>query len=413
MRKFLLFSLLMITAIINAQTNDQPEIFGDEVPGGEWIFQPQFSDEFDGSIKEIWKKRLNSFPAWSTDPKNLSVNNGKLTMTLNYAEHEARKGGQPTTFYFKSGVLRSVEKIKYGYFEVKMKGSSTFPGGAPAFWAYSTIQENQSSDIMYTEIDFPEIQSVERDNNILRWNVVHIERPTSTTPRKRVAIRQESGCDPETSPGNVFNCDPTINFDPGEEYHTYGCLWSPTYIRFYIDGKKVGKAIPNQYHNYPMNLLVSLGLREPHYRYAQGTRIPIAPSDHVDEEGNPIPAEKMLENFPITSDVEYIRVWQRSAWMNNSNSFIEDEASEDISIIDTQLQIYQNNSTNILTISDTNEILSKRIVSIYNLSEEILHSETCEESTVDINTSSFKSGIYIIKIEEDSGKIYTHKMIIN
>jgi len=191
MKKILLLLLLITSGVIvNAQDFKPLGVSGD------WVFQEDYSHEFDeGKIKKTWKKNLNTFPAWTATRDNLDIAEGKLKLSLTWEPHTVTRQLGDVDYYFKSSVIASKEKIRYGYFEARIKGATTFPGASPAFWLYDNIKPTQSSEVSYTEIDCPEIQSKKRDANVVAWNVVHREREGD----RRVPIRQETGCDPNNS----------------------------------------------------------------------------------------------------------------------------------------------------------------------------------------------------------------------
>ncbi|WP_299312104.1 family 16 glycosylhydrolase [uncultured Aquimarina sp.] len=238
---------------------------------GNWTIQQDFSDEFDRNInKNKWSTNIDNWPAWSSDSRKVLIKNKRLQMSIDWDKHKIN-GKQ---LYFKSGILTSKKKIKYGYFEVKMKGAPRFPGASPAFWLYSRVR-NSGQNVKYVEIDCPELQSKQRDNDIISWNVVHINKNNVRMP-----IRQETG----------------NGLGPSKKFHVYGYLWTAEKIEFYIDGKKIGRTVQNKFHKYAMNLIVSLGLREPYYFYDKnGVR-------------QPVPTPDTPSKFPMTSEVEYVRV---------------------------------------------------------------------------------------------------------
>lgn len=74
-------------------------------------------------------------------------------------------------------------------------------------------------------------------------------------------------------------------WDPGDDFHVFGCCWSEKEIKWYVDGRLV-KTRPNEYWHQPLDLTLSLGVREPLKDAPSATR------------------------FPTVFQVDYGRVWQ-------------------------------------------------------------------------------------------------------
>lgn len=95
--------------------------------------------------------------AWT--PDNVFQKDGVLHVRATYEPH-TNKGER---FFYKLGILQSLKKTTYGYFEARVKGCSKFPGLCPAFWLYShgkteTDFNPKYPKVTYSEIDIFEIQ---------------------------------------------------------------------------------------------------------------------------------------------------------------------------------------------------------------------------------------------------------------
>ncbi|GAF02139.1 family 16 glycosylhydrolase [Saccharicrinis fermentans] len=257
---------------------------------GNWELQNALSDEFNGGLNTgKWEHDPADWGPWSWKPERTKVSNGKLKLTLDWDKHI--RGGEQ--LYFTSGIIRSKQSIKYGYFEVKMKGAPQHPGVCPAFWTYSIGQPAivyNGQTIKYNEIDFPEIQQRLRNVKLIDWNVIRAD-----ATGKRTSVRETTG-------GGVGP-----SFDPRSGYHIYGCLWEKDNIEFYIDGALVATADPTEsiYQFHQQHLVISLGLREPYYEYINGQR-------------KAIKTESRPAGFPTTMQVEYVRTWKRSTEGTNT-----------------------------------------------------------------------------------------------
>lgn len=230
-------------------------------PHGNWILQPQYSDEFNGSSLDgqKWKTDVKSWGAWSWDDRNVSVAGGHLAIYMRYQI----QSGAGHTRYYTSGIVQSTAPpVLYGYFEARIKGVSLFPGACPAFWAYKTTRD------LWTEIDFVEIEQATVENNPRRIDLTAIAWRDPTLAHK-IEIQKH------------FYPD----WDPRENYHTYGFRWDKETLQWYVDGMLI-ESIPNRYWHQPLDIVLSLGLRSPLV-------------------SDPTPA-----GFPTEMQVDYIRVWK-------------------------------------------------------------------------------------------------------
>lgn len=356
------------------------------VPGN-WVLQRNLSDEFKNGLNTSkWERDPADWGPWSWEPNRVKVRNGKLFLTIDWKKH-TRNG---TQLYFTSGMIRSKAEIKYGYFEIKMKGTPRHPGTCPAFWTYSIGQPAvviNGQTIKYNEIDFPEIQQRQRNVKLIDWNLIRADQNGKRTTRR---ITTGGGLGP--------------SFDPRKKFHVYGCLWDKNRIEFYIDGVKVATADPTetQFQVLKQHLTISLGLREPFYKYdATGTRIPV-------------PTNTRPSGFPTTMVVEYVRVWKRastkSAELNDESTSVETENT--LQAINTEealptqkLQIRFSNSDNSLTVQGKNETE----VEIFDLSGQKVLSKRFNNHTT-INLSNFHSGVYIVHAKD--GEKQTSQKIV-
>lgn len=254
---------------------------------GDWVLQKDFSDEFNNGINTAnWDQSSDDFGPWSWDSKNSVANNGNLELTLDW-DKQLKDGKQ---LYFSSGIIRSKKDIKYGYFEIRMKGAGEHPGVCPAFWTYSIGQGTKiinGQRVKYNEIDFPEMEQHPNNVNLIDWNVI---RADDSSPQVRKAVRKTTGGGDGPS------------FDPRSDYHIYGCLWEPNSIKFYIDGKLVATADPSEaaFQQLPQRLVISLGLRAPYLKYVNGKRVAVA-------------TENRPTGFPTTMQVDYVRTWKKKS----------------------------------------------------------------------------------------------------
>ncbi len=397
--------LLLFILVISAQS-----IFAQRPVGvpGNWTLNNDLTDEFRGSKIDTnkWDHDPADFGPWSWEPNNVNVNKGKLRLKIRHKNH-TRAGKR---LHFTSGMIRSRAEITYGYFEAKIKAAPKHPGVSSAFWSHS-IDETpitiNGKRIGYNEIDFPELTQRVNNVNVMDWNVIRSSDNNGRNGGNRVSVRQSTG-DGITEP----------NFDPRARYHIYGCLWTPSKIEFYIDGKKVGKTHFNKYQKLPMRLVLSLGLREPFYKTNpnNGKRSAIA-------------TPKNPNGFPSTMLVDYVRTWQGTRAKTNNlassdlntnlnpkqeeNTTNEEENTTSGDFFDLHLGPNLDDiSAYPIPAKDELNIEAKgdHSVSIYNLSGAKIMSTEFKDSTV-LNISELTSGIYIVNISNE-GTTISKKIVV-
>ncbi|WP_282080350.1 family 16 glycosylhydrolase [Aquimarina algiphila] len=397
------------------------------VPGN-WTLNPDFSDEFNGGLDtNKWEHDPNDWGPWSWEPGRTKVNGGNLRLTIDHKNH-TRDGKK---LHFTSGIIRSKKDIKYGYFEVRMKGNPRHPGACPAFWTYSIGQPTKvinGQRVKYNEIDFPEIQQRQRNVNIIDWNII---RADDARPQKRTSKR--------VSTGNGIG----PSFDPRDAFHVYGCLWEKGNIKFYIDGVLVGTADPNEsiFQQHKQRLVISLGLREPYYKYVNGGRVAT-------------PTPNRPSGFPSTMLVDYVRTWQGTTtggsncsvpkWKSNATYKLKDKVSYnkkiwrwksrtdgnctpgscnrwkglgacnrdkvDVTGLPEGVYMYPNPAKDVLKIN-FGEVRGALEILVIDMLGKVVIRKSSANKTVTLDTSSLSKGLHILKIENGDG-VYTGKLII-
>jgi beta-glucanase (GH16 family) len=175
-----------------------------------------FSDEFEGSSldRERWVdesgaeadngrgNKDNMQLEWN-QAANFLVSGGELRMT---ARREAATSPSGERYDWTSCLISSTPAygFQFGYIEER----AVLPqqrGFWPAFWTWQAPHENR-----YIETDVYEFYSQDR---------------------RRLDLTQHSG--------GQGNCKPTLLFDPGDDWHTYGAAIEPSGTTWYIDGVEV------------------------------------------------------------------------------------------------------------------------------------------------------------------------------
>jgi hypothetical protein len=181
-----------------------------------------FDDEFDGDTLDTSKWGYNyswghshNHAAWCV-PENVIVKDGILTLKGENVQHPDAIGKQGTfnnkkyDIVYTSGAVNTHHKYNftYGYFEARLK----MPKGKgmwPAWWMLK--------DGWPPEIDMLEI--------------------LCSNPQKiHVNYHYGPSWNQEKSHEQVLD----LGFDSSEDFHTYGFEWTPTYMKYYVDGVQIG-----------------------------------------------------------------------------------------------------------------------------------------------------------------------------
>ncbi|MBB3699939.1 family 16 glycosylhydrolase [Flammeovirga yaeyamensis] len=266
-------------------------------PFMEWKAQEEMTDEFENMDQSKWNNDPNDWGVWSWDPSLAYVEDGELKIKMIQETHRRNTDyGQNEELYYKSGIIRNYKPITYGYFEARIKGADRFPGVSPAFWLYSINQPDPTEDgqAKYCEIDVVELTQREWSFETGDW-----EGPEAIDMNLH-AVARENGeliqIRPHKTPEIAQN-KWYADFDPRDDYHTYGVLNRADSIIWYVDGIERGRK-ENLYWHLPMYVTVSMGLRSPFVKY--------------DENGvrKPVPEETTTEGFPTEMLCSYVRVWE-------------------------------------------------------------------------------------------------------
>lgn len=187
-----------------------------------------FDDEFDGETLDTSKWGYNyswghshNHSGWCV-PENVIVKDGILTLLGTNEQHPDAVGKQATfnnqkyDITYTSGAVNtnSTYKFNYGYFEARLK----MPKGKgmwPAWWMLSNGWP--------PEIDMLEILG-SRPNQL------------------RVNCHYGPAWNQEKSHEQVID----LGYDTSDDFHVYGFEWTPTYMKYYVDGVQVGHAFTDK-----------------------------------------------------------------------------------------------------------------------------------------------------------------------
>lgn len=255
-------------------------------PMGEgWTFSPEFSDEFNGTNVD-GAKWWDFNPEWygrkpgyfSRD--NVSVSNGCLRLTARVQKPEEVTVENRVRGYdkFTTATVKSKKRVLYGYFEARCKGMRA--SVCNAFWLYDPLNPpaKYKEGGFSEEIDifefFGKPRKAEYDRvycaTVHRFYTPYVESIANfkQTPLPKKASKQK------------------VPFDFWADFHVYGFLWTPTEMKWYVDGKEVFSR-DNDYYSTSLHVMFDCEIMEGWV-------------------GLPDPAD-----LPATFEIDYLRVWRQ------------------------------------------------------------------------------------------------------
>ncbi len=227
---------------------------------GDWVFDPQFSDEFNAGFDGA--KWDNYNPGWQGrqpgffSPNNVTVEDGFLKLT---ARNESM--GDPAQGYkdFTTAAVKSKDTVLYGYFEVRSKPMNS--KASSSFWFYAADPDR------WTEIDVYEMSGAHPEHDSIYHMNLHVMRSPETG-------------DKHLADGTTWKAP----FRFVDDFHRYGLLWTKDKLCWYVDDQLVRES-KNVHHHQPLNVNFD--------------------SETMPEWfGLPDPSE-----LPATFEIDYIRHW--------------------------------------------------------------------------------------------------------
>jgi len=254
--------------------------------GNEWKFDTLFSDEFNTNkldqnkwwdFNPAWLGRKPSFFSRS----NVKVKKGALQLiarALNpkkvSAENKARGYDK-----FSTAIVKSKKRSYYGYYEARAKSMSA--GVCNAFWLYDPLEESikYKEGEFSEEIDIFEIfgKASNKENERAYYAAVH----RYQTPYVESLVNNRKY--------NLENryTKLKVPYEFYSDYHTYGLLWTPTELVWYLDGKEVFRR-KNDFFNRPLHIIFDA---------------------EIMEAWDGLPS---VTDLPSNFQIDYVRVWRNT-----------------------------------------------------------------------------------------------------
>ena len=272
-------------------------------PGVPEDYQLVFSDEFDGprlDTTKWWTRyvynggmldRFNDEHQRYRENNNHVFTNGALSLV---ARETKAVEGDPAP-RFESGLIRSKQTYKYGYFEARMKVPGA-KGVWPAFWLCGdTAADGVAS--WPPEIDILELAINGGGDDIpSRYHVNAITRPKDgNNPWDGAQIFKTPDLHGNGSGGYL-----RADYDFPDDYHIYACLWdTDDTVTWLLDGRK--------FLIIKYNWLDKNGAEPPWPSVILNLAV-----------GGAWPGRNGIDAaaFPQSLDIDYVRVWQKPGARN-------------------------------------------------------------------------------------------------
>lgn len=282
LRWFVAAALLITCCCIRCFSQGSSRVLMDPA----WVLVPSLSDEFNDST--IDNQKWTWAPPWGTfhggpessqaclsqKKTNRREEGGSLKLSATPTKNTCYTwDGQPLEKPYTTGALYSLDTVKYGYFEIRVRIPdfirNNTEGFGPNFWMWHLMPYD---DHVWSEIDIYEFNAA---NNTHTCNV-HYE---SIGMEEHWSLRSVNGDRADI---------PMMDFD--NQWHVFACEWTENAITFYHNGEYICGT--NQYcrdQKY-MNLVIDLNVPAINFNYMA-----------LDENAD----------LPYVYEIDYIRTYQR------------------------------------------------------------------------------------------------------
>jgi len=209
------------------------------------------ADEFDGARLDAdwWDDFVPTFLGRTTGflfaRDNVSVSNGCLRLTARNLRDDEKTVENLSRGYDKyaTAIVRTRRKFRYGYFEARARGMRA--SVCNAFWLYDPLSDRLNAKRRpgsYSEevdiFEFFGAPVIREGNERTYFTTVH--RLVTPYVEATVAGRQTK------LPNKTKSTK--VDFDFWADFHTYGFLWTPAAMKWYVDGREVFSRTNDQFH---------------------------------------------------------------------------------------------------------------------------------------------------------------------
>lgn len=179
---------------------------------------------------------------------------------------------------FLSGALSTYDEFgfTYGYVESRMKVNGD-AGGLSSFYLYNRWPGN-GANRQIPEIDIVEYLGENQYGDEVAFQTYHYNDVVHDE------IRSSPSMEEDPAPGTSW----------ADGFHTYGVLWEPQLVIWYIDGQEVRRISGRQVSRQQMNIILYL---------VAGSEWALTPD---------------ADAFPMDLEIDYVRAYQRDAFKGNA-----------------------------------------------------------------------------------------------
>ena len=233
---------LKVENVLNGHTQATAELTANApkcpLPGDDWVFAPEFSDESNGDNIDS-EKWWDFNPAWrGRKPAlfkrdNVVVKDGMLILIGRVAregeipEEDVVRGYHDYT----KAIVKSKQRVRYGYLEIRAKGMKS--SYCNAFWLYDPVDPpaKYRSGEFSEEIDIFEFFGHPKKASSARAYFTTVHR-MMTPYVESIAFGGQDKLPNKTKTTYV-------DFDFWADFHTYALEWNENELIWYLDGKEV------------------------------------------------------------------------------------------------------------------------------------------------------------------------------
>jgi beta-glucanase (GH16 family) len=215
-------------------------------------YHQAFRDDFDTLNRAVWDNHI-----WYDGPPSSAWTNFQFAQNgiLHLATSRDHGCGSGCNYPINTVTTQSSGKrFQYGYFEARMKWSGGH-GAWPGFWLLSYRHATNPS--------WPSVNPI----------CSQLGEPVSHCYAAELDVFEGQGSEPQAFYGTIHrnscgcygvgdqqngNNWQTGGVDLTADFHTYGMLWTPTQVSWYLDGRLMMSATPYDSLNQPMFLLLQM-----------------------------------------------------------------------------------------------------------------------------------------------------------